>query len=266
MSREFAVLHCFFLGNSLSRNSQAVPITYLLMHLKKGPMKSSKFLFALTAFAIAASSHAGTGPTPTPGPGPGPVLLSEGFDNISTLNSSGWEFVNVSTPVGNSWFQGNSGVFAAHSGADNSYIGANYLSSKLGSGTVDNWLLSPVLTLSTQSKLSFFARTETAGFTDKLEVRFVSGNSNDVAQYTTLVTTVGANGDFPDAGFTNFVANLPVTGAGRFAFRYTSDATTANYIGIDTVSVTAVPEPSTYAMMGLGLAALALVRRKAKKA
>jgi len=221
-------------------------------------MKSSKLLFVMTAFAIAASSHAGSGPSP--------ILLSEGFDNVSTLNSSGWEFVNVSTPVGNSWFQGNSGVFAAHSGADNSYIGANFLSSRFGAGTVDNWLLSPVLTLSGQSTLSFFTRTETAGFTDKLEVRFVSGNSSDVAQYTTLVTTVGSNGDYPDAGFTNFVANLPASGTGRFAFRYTSDAASANYIGIDTVSVTAVPEPSTYAMMGLGLAALALMRSKAKKA
>ena len=227
-------------------------------------MKSSKFLFALTALAIAASSHAASGPTSTSATGP--VLLSEGFDNIGALSSSGWEFVNVSTPVGNSWFQGNSGVFSAHSGAANSYIGADFLSTQFGLGTVDNWLLSPVLTLNNQSKLSFFTRTDQPGFTDKLEVRFVSGNTNDVAQYTTLVTTVGANGDFPDAGFTNFVANLPVAGTGRFAFRYTSDGATANYIGIDTVSVTAVPEPSTYAMMGLGLAALALMRRKAKKA
>lgn len=229
-------------------------------------MKSSKFLFALTALAIAASSHAATGPA-TSATATSPILLSEGFDNINTLGSKGWELVNASTAPGLGWFQGNDGVFSAHTGATNSYVAANFLSAQGGSGSVDNWLLSPVLTLSQQSTLSFFARTDGPGFGDKLEVRFTSGNSNDLAQYTTLVTTVGANGDFPDAGFTNFVTSLPVTGTGRFAFRYTvSDANNANYIGIDTVSVTAVPEPSTYAMMGLGLAALALVRRKAKKA
>jgi hypothetical protein len=99
-----------------------------------------------------------------------------------------------------------------------------------------------------------------------LEVRFSSGSGTDLSGFTTLLTTVGGDSAFPDNGFQQFIASLPVTGTGRFAFRYTGEASVANYIGIDTVSVTAVPEPSTYAMMGLGLAALALVRRRAKKA
>lgn len=227
-------------------------------------MKSSKFLFALSAFAFAASSFAAGAPTTGPATASSPVLLSEGFDNVNALTANGWAFVNASTPVGNSWFQGNDGIFASHSGAANSYIGADYLSSQFGQGSVDNWLLSPVLNFNTASTLAFYARTGDAGFSDKIEVRFSSGSGSDIAGFSTLLTTAD---NLSSDSFQKFTANVPVSGTGRFAFRYVvGDANNAAYIGIDTVSVTAVPEPSTYAMMGLGLAALALVRRKAKKA
>ncbi|NRR30725.1 PEP-CTERM sorting domain-containing protein [Oxalobacteraceae bacterium] len=36
--------------------------------------------------------------------------------------------------------------------------------------------------------------------------------------------------------------------------------------GIDNLNVSAVPEPATYLMMGLGLAGLGLARRRAAKA
>jgi len=49
------------------------------------------------------------------------TVLSEGFDNVSDLPAAGWAQVNDSSaPVGTSWFQGNSGIFAASSGASNS--------------------------------------------------------------------------------------------------------------------------------------------------
>jgi hypothetical protein len=41
-------------------------------------------------------------------------------------------------------------------------------------------------------------------------------------------------------------------------------AAAANYIGIDTVSVTAVPEPSAWIMLGLGLATLSLLSPRAR--
>jgi hypothetical protein len=49
----------------------------------------------------------------------------------------------------------------------------------------------------------------------------------------------------------------------RFAFRYLCAADTVNYIGIDSVRVvTAVPEPSGFLMLGLGLTAFGLALRK----
>ncbi len=218
-------------------------------------MKISKYLFALTALAAAASSHAGGAPSAS-----NPVTFSENFDNVSHL--TGWSLVNASSAPGQSWFQGNSDVFGSQAGAASSYIGANYLSAAGGSGTIDNWLISPEIALSAGSKLSFFTRTDGPGFTDKIEVRFSSGSGSNISSFTTLLTTVGSPA-YPDSGWQQFVTTLGSSGTGRFAFRYTGDASTANYIGIDSVSVSAVPEPSTYAAMGIGLVVLALRRRKA---
>jgi len=232
-------------------------------------MKNSKILFALTAasLAIAGYANAASDPNPAPTPAPAsPIVLAENFDDVGQLAGNGWLSINASANAGQGWFQGNDGIFAAHAGAANSYIAANYLSTTNPVGTIDNWLITPTLTLNGASTLSFFTRTDGAGFNDALEVRFSSDASGSLSSFTTLVTTVGGNASYPDSGFQQFIATLPVSGTGRLAFRYVGNGADANYIGIDTVSVTAVPEPSTYAMMGLGLAALVLARRKSKQA
>jgi hypothetical protein len=232
-------------------------------------MKNSKILFALTAasLAIAGYANAASTPAPTPTPAPAyPIVLAENFDNVGQLAGNGWLSINASANAGQGWFQGNDGVFAAHSGAANSYIAADFSSTTSPVGSIDNWLITPTLNLNGVSTLTFFTRTADAGFNDKLEVRFSRGNSGSVSSFTTLVTTVGGNATYPDSGFQQFTATLPASGTGRIAFRYVGNGADADYIGIDTVRVAAVPEPSTYAMMGLGLAALALARRKSKKA
>ena len=51
---------------------------------------------------------------------------------------------------------------------------------------------------------------------------------------------------------------------GRIAFRYVVDnvSTAGNYLGLDDVVITsAIPEPATYLLMGLGVAGLMLRRR-----
>jgi hypothetical protein len=190
-------------------------------------------------------------------------ILNEGFGNVSGL--SGWTQVNNSAPLGDSWFQGNSGIFAAQSGAGNAYIGASFLSAQNGSGKVDNWLITPLLNLNGASTLSFFTRTANdPGYADLLEVRFAAGSGAGTADFTTLLLTVGSNG-YP-SGWEQYSANIDFSGAGRFAFRYLGDASALNYIGLDSVSVvSAVPEPSVSLMLGMGLGALALMRRKLAK-
>ncbi len=191
-------------------------------------------------------------------------LLSEGFDDIGGL--SGWQFVNHSAPVGASWFQGNAGVFGAQAGAADSYIGASFLSAAQGEGTLDNWLITPELHLNGSTVLTFYSRgAGTPGFNDTLEVRFSSASGGGTAGFTQTLATVGGASPYPD-GWQRYTATIDGGGMGRFAFHYTGSAANADYIGIDSVSVAAaVPEPSTYALFGAGLALLGFMRRKNRR-
>lgn len=218
-------------------------------HSKRAhPMKRLKTLYAAAAFALAAAlpgvSHAD-----------GTELLNEGFDNVGALQ--GWAQSNLSNPAGIGWFQGNGDIFPAQYGAPGSYIGANYLGAANGSGFVDNWLLTPQLTLSGTTQLTFFTRDSNEGGTDLLQVLFLGAGGA-----VPLLATIGGDGSYP-ADWMQFTAQTDFQGSGRFAFRYVGNADDLTYIGLDTVRVvTAVPEPSLSLMLGLGLGTLVLMRRR----
>ena len=183
------------------------------------------------------------------------VALNEQFNDVNSL--TGWTFLNDSNPPGISWFQGNAGIFASHRGAPDAYIAANFLSAQNGSGTIDNWLITPELTLRGATKLSFFGRSaEATGFNDMLEVRFGSGGN-----FGTLLATLGGSTPWADS-WQHFSTSLDVTGSGQFAFRYVGDAAASNYVGLDSLLVTTVPEPSAWLLLAAGTLALLAVRRQ----
>jgi len=188
-------------------------------------------------------------------------VLDEGFNNVSSL--SGWTQLNRSVPPGTGWFQGNSGIFGAQNGPANSYAAVNFLSASNGMGAVDNWLITPTLALGGLTTLSFYVNSAgTSGFSDLLEVRFASGSSGTgLDAFDTLLLTIGGEADFPSQ-WSQFTTSFTAAGDGRFAFRYLGDASTLEYVGLDSVKViTAVPEPSAYLMMLAGLGGLAGVAR-----
>ncbi len=216
----------------------------------------------LCAVLLSATVHAGP-------------ILSERFDNIGTLAGSGWVMVNNSAPAGTTgWFQGNPGVFSAHSGAPDSYIAANFLNADTG-GDISNWLLTPELTfLNGVTVLGFWARTELEGFGDRLEVRLsTSGASIDVGSTPISVGDFGAGisislkESWTHNAVTVTNAGLPVNG--RLAFRYVVTDTSVNgdYIGIDDVTFGVpepVPEPATMVLLGTGLVGLVARRRRSR--
>jgi hypothetical protein len=213
----------------------------------------------------------------------GPLVLSENFDNITTLAGSGWVQTNNSTPIAaTGWFQGNAGIFPSQAGAPNSYIAANFLNAAAG-GDISNWLISPTLALGNGAVVQFYTRTEVspAAFPDRLELRLstngastnVGGTATSVGDFTTLLLTVNpglSSVGYPDS-WTQFSATLSGLGgpvSARLGIRYnvTNTNTNANYIGIDTVRVFGVPEPTSLALGALGLAMLGFAGRRGRRA
>jgi len=205
--------------------------------------------------------------------------ISEGFENIGALGGGTWDQINHSTTIGSTnWFQGNPAVFPAQAGATNAYIGANF-NNTTGTNTISNWLILPTRTLSNFDTLSFWTRTVSApAFPDRLQVRqSLNGGSsnigvtaNDVGDFTTLLLDINSSmttTGYPNA-WTQFTINLSGIGAptnGRLALRYFTpnggpSGANSDYIGIDTLTYTQVPEPASLALLGLG--SLALIRRR----
>lgn len=214
--------------------------------------------------------------------------FSEGFEDITLLPGMGWANQNNSSPVGlTGWFQGNDTVFPAQAGSTTSYLGANYNNTS-GVGTISNWEMTPVVTLSAGDTVSFWTRTVTGSiYPDRLQLRMslngastnVGTLATDVGDFTTLLLDINPTlvvGGYPETwtqySVTLTSAQVPTPTLGRFAFRYFvtgggPSGDNSNYIGIDTFDYTVVtPTAVTLSTLGaqtnsalLPVAALALL-------
>ncbi|ALV05329.1 choice-of-anchor J family PEP-CTERM protein [Roseateles depolymerans] len=191
------------------------------------------------------------------------TLISEGFDDVANLPSSGWTILNLSTPTGltSPWVQGDQTIFGALSGASNSYISSNFNNAGAG-GNLASWLITPVFSTATSTVVTFWAKADLLGdgYFDQLTFGLLDAAGNPTS--LVLDTTVTVTGQWAQ-----YSLNLGSQGAGtsgRFAIEYVGSADLANYVGVDNLSVTAVPEPASLALASLGLVGLIAVRRRQK--
>lgn len=181
--------------------------------------------------------------------------------------------------------------FNAQAGSANSYVQANFSSSNASTSStvISNWFLTPQLKFGVGDTVSFWTRTSGVTiYPDRMQVLLstngssinVGSTANSVGDFITplgdinptyaqsTLTSTGPDG-YP-VTWTQYTYNIPVSNfQGRIGFRYFIQDTSirGNIVGLDSFNTTAnlVPEPSSFVLMGLGLAGLAYRRHKARK-
>lgn len=225
------------------------------------------------------------------GDAPAQIILTEGFDTITAnVPGPGWFAQNNSTtPIGTTVLQGNVGLFTSQSGAADSYAAMNFnaTTSTSTNAILSVWLVTPMLALDNGTQVSFYTRTvNPVSSPDRLQVRLSTNGAStnvgslptDVGDFTNLMLDI--NPTYSAAAFPtgyptdwqNFTATISGLGGptmGRFAFRYFVEdggpnGIRSDYIGIDTLTVTAVPEPSSLVLSGLTLGWIAWKRRRSQ--
>jgi hypothetical protein len=197
-------------------------------------------------------------------------LLTESFNDVTTLPGNGWTQLNVSTTVGStSWFEGNNTVFKSYAGTPKQYIAANF-NNTTGSNTISNWLITPVISMNNGDIVEFYTRTATGStFPDRLQVRLSDMgassispiNDSDVGSYTNLLLEINptlAVGGFPEDWTLQSINVSGFTGTtnARIAFRYYvtdggPSGTNSSYIGIDEVNVASTLSINDVSLKGL---------------
>jgi hypothetical protein len=185
------------------------------------------------------------------------VVVTEGFDYVPGLAASGWLIVNQSAPPGATpgWYQGDESQFHAQAGANNAYAAANFSNADKG-GTLDSWLVTPEFDATIGANISFYLRSkgpEDNNYIDQIAYGFTAGGAQ------TVVSPV------PYGEWTKYSVFLDpgLVGTTRFAFHYFGAADTANYVGLDSVTVN-VPEPASLALVFGGLLGLGAIRRRSR--
>ncbi|WP_300671032.1 choice-of-anchor J domain-containing protein [Soonwooa sp.] len=105
-------------------------------------------------------------------------VVSENFDDVTTLSEKGWKILNVSESAGTrTWEQGKVSYMSSQEGNATSYIASPHQSVNM-IGLLSNWLITPNYMVKDGDVLSFYTRTPAdSDKADRLQVRMSVGNS-----------------------------------------------------------------------------------------
>lgn len=180
--------------------------------------------------------------------------FTEEFDTATAAVSRGWQFINVSEPLGSGIWQNGGTIppfFNAYSnnGSYAGFIGINYLSTSAQQGTISNWLVSPAVILQNGDKIIFYTRAvqkpygstgDTTDFGNSVQLRInISDDGTDVGtgadpgHFAKSLLTINPQliyssalhpnpGAYPTVWtrFEAIISGLDAPAKGRFGFRY----------------------------------------------
>jgi hypothetical protein len=142
-----------------------------------------------------------------------------GDNTVTGIQARGWYFDDVDGVGSSTTFQGNTTVFSAYEGPADGYLGENYQGAFGGGLLIDQWLISPEVTVSAGDTLKFWQRSpDGSTFPDPLQV-WVSSTAG-----TTHTAFDLQLGSFTGSttGWQQYVYTFPNSGTVRFAVRYYS--------------------------------------------
>jgi hypothetical protein len=151
-----------------------------------------------------------------------------GDNTTAGITGRDWVWVDADGGGTSSTFNGNTAAFTAFEGPDNGYIGQNFQGAN--GLLIDQWLISPELTVEAGDTLSFYWRAAGGAWDDSVYIKISEGGSA-VGDFTLNVGRYKV----PAGAWTNYTYVFATGGTKRVAFHYYhADANThSNYWGLD---------------------------------
>lgn len=188
------------------------------------------------------------------------ATIIEGFDSGVP---AGWTTTNQSEPLGAAvWTQCNGAVPIGFIGGAGSCVTVNYQST-LGTGTISNWLISPLITnVKNGDIFTFYTRSGGTSNPDRLQVLLsINGTCNpgtgsaSTGDFTNLLIDIDPSylaGEYPFAwtGYTFTVSGLAVPVDGCIGFRYFVENGGPSGVNSDSIGI----DEFRYIDSGLGTA------------